>query len=71
MMTKFPSLIHFLQKELAIPADSIALALRDKPSHGHQLIMTLWQYGLVTKEQLEHLFDWLDSNTFLDVVDSF
>ncbi|HAC65721.1 MAG TPA: DUF2949 domain-containing protein [Cyanothece sp. UBA12306] len=62
MMTQSKSLIHFLRQELAIPANSINLALRDQPCHGHQLIMTLWQYGLVTKEQLEHLFDWLDNN---------
>lgn len=60
MITQSTSLIHFLQQELAIPADSIDLALRYEKLNPSQFIMTLWQYGLVTKEQLERLFDWLD-----------
>ncbi len=51
-------LINFLQSELGIPPSSITTALRH-PEHSPSLLpMILWQYGLVTLEQLEKIFDW-------------
>lgn len=62
MMTTFlQKLVGFLQDELAIPADSIALAIRHHPTDTpHLLPMVLWNYGLVTLEQLDLIFDWLE-----------
>jgi hypothetical protein len=58
---KTPSqLISFLQDELAIPASSIAIALRHPEQNFSLLPMILWQYGLVTLEQLDQIFDWLE-----------
>ncbi|MEA5510675.1 DUF2949 domain-containing protein [Crocosphaera sp. UHCC 0190] len=54
--------IDFLQQDLAIPAESIDLALRDEQAMPHHFPMILWQYGLVNKEQLESVFDWLDDH---------
>lgn len=54
-------LIYFLQEKLAIPPDSIMLALRQSEESSDQLPMVLWQYGLISIEQLELLFDWLDA----------
>lgn len=56
-------LIRFLQKDLEIPADSIAIALRQCKLTPDQLPMILWQYGLITIEQLEKIFDWLETET--------
>ena len=53
-------LIDFLQKELAIPANSITTALRHPEQNPGMLPMILWQYGLVTLEQLDQIFDWLE-----------
>jgi hypothetical protein len=53
-------LINFLQSELAIPANSIATALRHPEQNPSLLPMILWQYGLVTLEQLDQIFDWLE-----------
>ncbi len=53
-------LINFLQKELAISANSIAMALRHCEQDPGPLHMILWQYGLVSLEQLEQIFDWLE-----------
>ena len=53
-------LINFLQEELAIPANSIATALRHPEQNPSMLPMILWQYGLVTLEQLDRIFDWLE-----------
>lgn len=53
-------LIHFLQKELEISQPSIAMALRQSEDDRGPLPMILWQYGLVSIEQLEQIFDWLE-----------
>ena len=53
-------LINFLQVELAISADSIALARAHREQDPQFLPMVLWQYGLLSLEQLEQVFDWLD-----------
>lgn len=54
-------LIRFLRKELSIPKESIAVALRQGENTPHLLPMVLWQYGLVTLEQLNQIFDWLET----------
>lgn len=53
-------LIHFLQQELALSATSIAIAVRHSEQDPGPLPMILWQYGLVSIEQLEQIFDWLE-----------
>ncbi|MDZ8051282.1 MAG: DUF2949 domain-containing protein [Aulosira sp. ZfuVER01] len=52
--------LRFLQEELAIPADSLQLALRHPEQNPSLLPMILWQYGLVTLNQLDEIFDWLN-----------
>lgn len=54
-------LIDFLVSELAIPRDSIALGLRQSETAPNLLPMVLWQYGLVTTEQLDQIFTWLET----------
>lgn len=53
-------LITFLQEELNISAPSIAFALRHCQQNAGPLPMVLWQYGLVSLDQLEQIFDWLE-----------
>ncbi|MDF0553697.1 DUF2949 domain-containing protein [Kamptonema sp. UHCC 0994] len=62
----YSRLISFLQEDLAISPASIAVAERAGGNHcrNHKqdpssLPMILWQYGLVTLEQLDKIFDWL------------
>jgi hypothetical protein len=54
-------LIGFLQDDLAIPSTSIDLAVRHHPDTLNILPMILWQYGLVTLQRLEQIFDWLET----------
>jgi hypothetical protein len=54
-------LIRFLQEELAISNSSIKLALRHCEALSTQLPMILWQYGIVDLEQLDQIFDWLET----------
>jgi hypothetical protein len=68
--TTYSQFIRFLQEELSISPASIAFAEKAQdPVHSlyeqykyldpNPLSMTLWQYGLVTLEQLDKIFDWL------------
>lgn len=62
----YTKLIRFLQEDLAISRASIDVAERVGANERQQrdrdpnsLPMVLWQYGLVTLEQLDKIFDWL------------
>ena len=57
----YSRLIHFLQEDLAISAASLAVALRHREQDPGPLPMILWQYGLITLEQLEQIYDWLET----------
>lgn len=59
--TRLQRLIFFLQDELAIPSTSIDLAVRQYPDAPNLLPIILWQYGLVTLEQLDRIFDFLET----------
>lgn len=59
-------LIEFLQEELAVSPSSIQMALRYCEQHVGPLPMILWQYGLVSLEQLDRIFDWLENRTMAD-----
>ncbi|MEB3251876.1 MAG: DUF2949 domain-containing protein [Nodosilinea sp.] len=56
-----PNLIKFLQEELAISAASLQVALKHSEQDPGPLPMILWQYGLVTLEQLEQIYDWMEA----------
>ncbi len=69
-LTTYARFIRFLQEELSISPASIAFAEKaqnpinslheqHKYLDPNPLSMTLWQYGLVTLEQLDKIFDWL------------
>ncbi len=70
--TTYSRFLRFLQEELSISPASIAFAekaqnsapsLREATQYPdpNPLSMTLWQYGLVTLEQLDKIFDWLET----------
>ncbi len=59
--TRLQKLTSFLQDELAIPSSSIDLAVRYQPNAPNLVPMILWQYGLITLEQLDRIFDWLET----------
>lgn len=54
-------LIAYLQNELNIPSESIQLALRQVEASPCQLPVALWQYGLVSLNQLNEIFAWLET----------
>jgi hypothetical protein len=58
-------LIEFLEHDLAIPTSAINLGLRQQeqslPLPDNLLPMVLWQYGLLTIDQLDQVFEWLET----------
>jgi hypothetical protein len=54
-------LIKFLREELAVPAAAIAIGLRHREQDISHLPMILWQYGLITLDQLNRVFDWMET----------
>jgi hypothetical protein len=61
MTRRDTGLIQFLQDELAISPDSIKVAQRHCEQDPGPLPMVLWQYGLITLEQLERIYDWMEA----------
>jgi hypothetical protein len=58
--TTYHGLSNFLQEELALSQDSVAIAERSvKQNHG-SLPIVLWQYGLINLDELDRIYDWLD-----------
>ncbi|MGF1675864.1 MAG: DUF2949 domain-containing protein [Rivularia sp. (in: cyanobacteria)] len=55
--------INFLKKELLLTSCDISVAVRKSRLDKGPLPMLLWQYGLVDIEQLERIFDWLESQS--------
>jgi Protein of unknown function (DUF2949) len=60
--TYLPKLIHFLQEDIAIPASSMAIVFKQVERNPGPLPMILWQYGLVTIEQLNRIYDWIGTH---------
>ncbi|HEY9624050.1 MAG TPA: DUF2949 domain-containing protein [Crinalium sp.] len=58
---KYSRFIQFLQDDLAISPSSIAIAQKHREQDPGPLSMILWQYGLVTLEQLDRIYDWLET----------
>ena len=55
-----PQLIEFLQQELSVSPEEIGVVTRTQEDPVTQLPILLWQYGLITIQQLEKVFDWQD-----------
>ncbi len=54
-------LINFLELELLISPASLKLALKQSDGNSSFLPMVLWQHGLITRKELDLIFDWVDT----------
>lgn len=61
-------LIRYLREELLIPSDAIALAIRQQHNLSSQLPIILWQFGFITIQQLDQVFEWLEHTESLNGV---
>ncbi len=57
----YSKFIEFLQEELSLSHYSIEMAQRSVKQNVTLLPMVLWQYGLVTLEELDKIYDWLET----------
>ncbi|MBZ8181698.1 MAG: DUF2949 domain-containing protein [Oscillatoria sp. PMC 1051.18] len=65
---KLKEFTNFLQEELAISPAEVAVVIERRQSISDPLPMLLWQYGLVSIEQLQRIFDWLDNQPVCNVL---
>jgi Protein of unknown function (DUF2949) len=63
----YAKFIKFLKEELALSNDSIEIVQRAVEEQPAPIPMILWQYGLVTLEELDRIYDWLHSKTKIDL----
>ncbi|MDJ0728323.1 MAG: DUF2949 domain-containing protein [Prochloraceae cyanobacterium] len=52
--------INFLEEELDLSSESISILEKSVQKNPGPLPMILWQYGLITLEQLDLIYDWLE-----------
>lgn len=57
--------VRFLQSELAISSDEIAVLLHHPELEEAPLPMVLWQYGLISPQQLTQIYDWMETQADL------
>ena len=58
-------LIGFLEQELHLEPEAIALAQR-QVQFPSQLPVSLWQYGLISLEGVNQVWTWIESHSDLD-----
>jgi hypothetical protein len=54
-----PQLIHYLQQDLGLSDAALALVTRQQQPTVTELPIVLWNYGLITLDQLGSIFDWM------------
>ena len=55
-------MINFLKTHLSLSDEAIALVGTAKSVQvSHLLPIILWQYGLLTIEELDQIFEWMDA----------
>ncbi|MGL5873861.1 MAG: DUF2949 domain-containing protein [Xenococcaceae cyanobacterium] len=59
--TIYTKLVEFLKEELSLSSDSLAVVERSCEQNPGPLPMVLWKYGLVTLEELDRIYDWLEA----------
>lgn len=52
---------QFLQEELSLSPKDLAVALNNRRRPGDPIPMLLWQYGLISRGELQRIWDWLDA----------
>ena len=55
------SLYKFLQEDLSLSPDALTMVRKAVEANFEPVPMILWQYGFVTLEELDRIFDWLET----------
>lgn len=64
--SQFDRFIQFLQYEIAVTNAELATVDRHK-RRDDPLPMLLWQYGFVSLEQLQQIWNWLENQPLSDI----
>jgi Protein of unknown function (DUF2949) len=62
-MSRNAELMHFLQHDLAVSPAEIDVLLRHPEQDCAPWPILLWQYGLISLQQLAQVFDWLETQS--------
>lgn len=54
-------LLTFLKTDMDVSEEAIAIAMRRTEEQANLLPVVLWQYGLITLDQLNQVFEWLET----------
>jgi hypothetical protein len=54
-----PRFLAYLQQNLGLSEAALAIATRQQQPTTTELPIVLWNYGLITLEQLGKIFDWM------------
>ena len=65
LATKF---IDFIQAEMHVSDEAIAVARRQTVFSLNQFPIVLWQLGFISLDQLDRLFDWLEQASVVENV---
>ena len=55
------ALLQFLQRRLGLSPSALELGQRQAELEQAPLPIVLWSFGLLSLQQLEHVFDWQNS----------
>ena len=55
-----PLFIQYLQQDLGLSDSALAVATRQRQPTKTELPIVLWNYGLISLEQLGQIFDWME-----------
>lgn len=64
-MERSTRLVGFLMQDLGVSSEAVAIALRFANSSLGPLHLILWQLGLLSTQQLNLVFDWLEGQSVL------
>ena len=57
----YKKFIQFLQDDLAMSKDVLVIVQKAVEKNVEPIPMILWQYGLVSLEELDRIYDWLEA----------
>ena len=63
----YTNFVKFLKEDLSLSSDSIKVVQRAVEENPGPIPMVLWQYGLVTLEELDRIYDWLHNKAKFDL----
>jgi hypothetical protein len=54
-----PRFLAYLQQNMGLSEAALAIATRQQQPTKTELPMVLWNYGLITLDQVGQIFDWM------------